>query len=601
MDTPQVQRLRNLKQLATADFVYMGANHSRFEHSLGVAHLADLLCRHLQRMQPKLGITDKDILCVKLAGLFHDLGHGPFSHVYEDLVNKQMKKFLRQRPHLLQHYDKESARILSDPESHWEHENASLMMVDAALEYLGLAIDMQNLDKPLLQIGDGIEATSLRVYDANDDENDKVNMESVLTSRDFVFIKECILGKPLEQRPVTSELSGFIGRPYRRQEFLYDIVSNRHNGLDVDKIDYFARDSRKSVRGNGIDKRFIDEAVVAYGQCPQPDKCHACNGSAPGYHLMICYPEKMLLDGNAMEFFNQRFKLHKSVYHHKTTVAATFMICDILTLADPYFRLPTVMEDESAIQEDEGLPVSQAMRNKTSYLELRDSVIDQIKATRTPELRESRLLIQRLRERNLYKCVAMKSLQLTKPSEAAIWAMSEHEIAEEIVNIRGRHTDKQDRPIHLEEDDFIVEKYKIHHGAGTDNPVDFMRFVPKDQYRKITLPIKDLPTACNRKSNGDGNTPVVMQEQFLRIFCRGGEDKQDLLKHVFELWESESAGEGIVTAECSSDSDSEGEGQRESVPLTQEEEECSFGTPTRGSHRYDSDGEPSPFPAQNRH
>jgi deoxynucleoside triphosphate triphosphohydrolase SAMHD1 len=62
--------------------------------------------------------------------------------------------------------------------------------------------------------------------------------EAILTSRDFIFIKECILGGPL---PGEKE---FIGRPDRSQEWLYDIVSNRRSGLDVDKLDYFARDER---------------------------------------------------------------------------------------------------------------------------------------------------------------------------------------------------------------------------------------------------------------------------------------------------------------------------------------------------------------------
>ena len=57
----------------------MSTNHTRFEHSLGVAWLAEQTLVHLQKQQPRLGITKKDILCVNLAGLLHDLGHGPFS------------------------------------------------------------------------------------------------------------------------------------------------------------------------------------------------------------------------------------------------------------------------------------------------------------------------------------------------------------------------------------------------------------------------------------------------------------------------------------------------------------------------------------------
>jgi len=596
VDTPQVQRLRHLRQLATADYTYMNAGHNRFEHSVGVAHLAESMCRRLQASQPKLNISDKDVLCVKLAGLCHDLGHGVYSHVYEEFVNNKVKKYLNKNPDLLKHYEG-----LPAAPAKWDHEATSLMMLDAALESLGLAIDMKNLDKPLLQIGDGIKADNIRVYHPSDDENDKVDTESILTSRDFVFIKECILGKPIQPCPVNEERSGFVGRPYRREEFLYDIVHNRHNGLDVDKIDYFARDTRRTIRGKGLDVRFIDEAVVAQGECPRPDKCHACTKGNPGKHMMVCYPEKMLLDGNAMEFFNQRFKLHKQVYTHKAAAAATFMIYDILTKADPYYRIPTYMDSEWSLKSDERtneLPISRAMLHKTSYLRLRDSVIELIMATTSPELRESRLLIERLWNRDLYKCVGRKTLDLTNAAEAAIWEMNEDEIASDFVKINGTHNDGKGSFIYLEEEDIIVEKYKIHHGAGEDNPVSLMRFVPKDQKHKLTGPIEGLPIARAPPKGGDGNTPVKMQEQILRIYCRGGEEKQDLLKHVYKLWESNNVALGVVTAECSSDSDSDNDEHRESVPLTQEEDESSVGTPLRGGHRYESDGEPSPFPSR---
>ena len=79
MSCPHVQRMKSLKQLGTSNNTYMSTNHTRFEHSLGVAWLAEQTLVHLQKQQPRLGITRKDILCVNLAGLLHDLGHGPFS------------------------------------------------------------------------------------------------------------------------------------------------------------------------------------------------------------------------------------------------------------------------------------------------------------------------------------------------------------------------------------------------------------------------------------------------------------------------------------------------------------------------------------------
>ncbi len=74
IDTPHMQRLRGLKQLGISEMTYMSTTHTRFEHSLGVAHLAQAVLLKIAEKQPKLNITEKDIVCVKLAGLLHDIG-----------------------------------------------------------------------------------------------------------------------------------------------------------------------------------------------------------------------------------------------------------------------------------------------------------------------------------------------------------------------------------------------------------------------------------------------------------------------------------------------------------------------------------------------
>jgi HD superfamily phosphohydrolase len=74
--TPLFQRLRGIRQLAMANMVYPGALHTRFDHTLGVFHVASLMCNQL-----RLNADEEEI--VRLAALLHDLGHGPFSHVSE--------------------------------------------------------------------------------------------------------------------------------------------------------------------------------------------------------------------------------------------------------------------------------------------------------------------------------------------------------------------------------------------------------------------------------------------------------------------------------------------------------------------------------------
>lgn len=78
VDSPLFQRLRDVKQLSFADYVYPSATHNRFGHSLGAMHVADILSR-------QIGLSDHDKEIVRMSCLVHDIGHGPFSHLFEDI------------------------------------------------------------------------------------------------------------------------------------------------------------------------------------------------------------------------------------------------------------------------------------------------------------------------------------------------------------------------------------------------------------------------------------------------------------------------------------------------------------------------------------
>ncbi|MCQ2972811.1 MAG: HD domain-containing protein [archaeon] len=80
MDHKEFQRLRRVKQLGLINLIYPGANHSRFEHSLGTMHLGSKLSDELELNQ-----DDKEL--VRISALLHDIGHGPYSHVSEGVLS----------------------------------------------------------------------------------------------------------------------------------------------------------------------------------------------------------------------------------------------------------------------------------------------------------------------------------------------------------------------------------------------------------------------------------------------------------------------------------------------------------------------------------
>lgn len=105
IDTPALQRLRHVKQLSTVRLVYPSANHTRFEHSLGVYHLADTALRHLD-------IDAETAAHVRAAALLHDVGHGPYGHQTEELIYRRTGKDHDDIEWLLTDPEREVCRVL---------------------------------------------------------------------------------------------------------------------------------------------------------------------------------------------------------------------------------------------------------------------------------------------------------------------------------------------------------------------------------------------------------------------------------------------------------------------------------------------------------
>ena len=85
INTEEFQRLRNIKQLGCCNYVFPSAVHTRFEHSIGVYHLAS---KYIEILKKEIQFTENQIKCILCAALIHDLGHGPYSHLFDELFDQ---------------------------------------------------------------------------------------------------------------------------------------------------------------------------------------------------------------------------------------------------------------------------------------------------------------------------------------------------------------------------------------------------------------------------------------------------------------------------------------------------------------------------------
>lgn len=530
IDTPQFQRLRNLKQLGTCVYVFPSATHSRFEHSLGVAHLSQRVCTSLYEHQQELGITEADILSVKVAGLCHDLGHGPFSHVFDGVFIKEMY------PNGLKNKDG----------TKWRHEDGSVQM----FRYI-----LQDNDIRLEEFG--------------------------LSGKDQLFIEEIIQGTAESERQ---------GRGPEKF-FLYDVVNNTRSGLDVDKLDYFQRDMRyANVTLAANFERFIELGRVSRAtRIPNTLACKFEQGDTGGWvpsqtqeeaeeeekhQLMVCYPQKLVYE--ALDIFSIRFRMHKQVYTHKAVKQVEFMITDALKASDPYIKIQGAKTKDHP---DGQYRMSECIFDMTAMSNLNDSVIELIKYDPNPGLRHAKEIIRRIEKRQLYTCLGRTPFKreddLYNKSDRAIkaeiiaisqslaadpnltgtrYAVTGDEIEETPVDhamvaalvsegtlnsqdsfysIGGPNAYSQASSytsVALEEDDIIVEKMHIHYGLKDKNPVGRLRFFAKNC--KWDTVAKELNENVYLAS-----MPNQFEEFAVRVFCKSRSgDKESTAKRAFQQW-----------------------------------------------------------------
>lgn len=295
---PFLQRLRRVKQLAFLSYVFPGASHTRFEHSLGVMHLAGVAWEKLkvnqQRLgesiqqfsqfrerelkpfagQPVLGLlaptidrvppvfADPDVLqTLRLAALLHDVGHPPFSHSGERFLptwSECLAAHQTAAPYLKDYLERK-AKDPKRAKQSVRHEVYSMLMIDMILQEIGSPIPAQDVVS--------------------------------LINQDI---------PPSPHGPIAK---------YDVQALCHELISAE---LDIDRMDYLLRDSREC----GVVYGIFDAGRILDSLCVYEDaQTHVL-------HLAIT------LSGLAAfeDYLRARLSMYLQLYFHKTSVAAEAML-----------------------------------------------------------------------------------------------------------------------------------------------------------------------------------------------------------------------------------------------------------------------------------
>lgn len=241
-----------------------------------------------------------------MAGLMHDLGHGPFSHAFDRGVI----------PTLLRLKGRTAADI-----DNWTHERASVLLLDHMIETHSLPVE--------------------------DDEFDPQ------------FIKDLILCEDHKEK-------------YQEKKWMFEIVANKRNSFDVDKLDYLCRDNYHC----GLNQQQGHQDYINYSQILQSSR--VINNQI-AYNVKVINSIKMV--------FDLRFEMFRAIYNHKRAQALDLMYRDVLVNADPKFRFLENLNDP------------EHYRNWT------DLIVKRIERSDDIRLKKSKEIITRIQSRDLFQYV----------------------------------------------------------------------------------------------------------------------------------------------------------------------------------------------------
>lgn len=300
------------------------------------------------------------VKCVTLAGLCHNIGHGPYSYPFTDFVHSTLN--------------------IKD----WDHTSAAIMLID-----------------------DIIDKNAIDIH------KDEINL-----------IKDLILGENIN--------SSFS------HKWLFQILRNKTNGVDVDKFDFIRRDTYQY----GIHNQSFEFKVLL--------------NSARVIEDEICYSEKNNIPFSINELFLCRYRLFKEFYLHRVSKGIDLMIMDIFSESNSVFKF------------------SECLYNPLRYGMLNDSILKTIHSSKNVGLHKAKQIVDRIYKRDLYKYVG----ELITHPDGKNFDRYANLTEDDILNYSS--SDFQ-----LERGDVKILKLKMNFGKDKEDPSKCVKFytVNKNGYK----------------------------------------------------------------------------------------------------------------------